>query len=456
MEPPAGAVVVEEKGNTSTADLIDLNSISLDAPHPTEPAVVDELIPTSHNDISSHEVSILENVAAVADQITPSEERNATTSPNETAESSNQIPDKLSHVLPPHLASESQPLPLRRSKRHSSSPARTIPGAFNDFNTPIKPILPLRLPASTKVSKMQSRTGESPPPARSDGGNHESMLNAANNEDRSARKRKRQAGDTRTEVGRLGSLSPGSSAVLQQLVPKSNPETEPGPSNSRATAFTLTPLTFPQVTEQSTPAKSRDTIPDEHRTPLGRVPVESSPGKPGTRTFGGTIFKTQSLDDPNRSPARRVLVKDVKSSPLKSIVFSRERSGSAEPRPVFNGRSASAEPVFSRPPSSSSKIGSRGASQLPFPLISHKYTIPEEEGATASPVKSRATSAPPMAPTTPVKSDLKQPTPLSRIPRIGVKPYSRPPGPEKSKLPVPASRIRPPNSSVTRFTNAVL
>lgn len=364
-------------------------------------------------------------------------------------------------TLPSRVVSELelQPSPLRRSKRHSSPvmPSSLLP---KGFSTPLKPVAPLRLPSSSQVNRVQTKPMDSFVPTTGIG---QDLGMTVDDEERQGRKRKRQSGVAAMGSSRLGSLSPDSTSVLHQLIPKPapTPEPEPGPSVAKPlqkpSSSILGPRTpvFPQFGAPSTPSKLRSIVGDVTRTPVRRVLVAPSPGKSGIRAFGGTVFQTQSLDDPNRSPVRRVLVADAASSPRKDVrnpaVFSRDRSGSAELRPAFKtGRSASAEPVFSRPPKASSSFGSKMTTALPYPVAPKPDAILEEEEHTLpSPTKQRATSAPPTAPLTPVKSMLRQPTVSSRIPRMGAKPYARPPGPEKSKLPLPASRIRPPIPSVS-------
>lgn len=386
-----------------------------------------------------------------------------------TTDLSNQPLQPLPSLLPVHVTSEShsQLSPLRRSKRHSSSPVRSNPLPTKGFSTPLKPITPLRLPSSSQTGKVQTKAMGSLMPITD---REKESLMAIDEEERQGRKRRRQTGDATAGVGRLVSLSPESTSVLQQLLPKPTSESDAGPSISKPSSTSIQPLrapVFPQFGVPSTPSKLRGTFGDVTRTPVRRVPIAPSPGQSGIRSFGGTSFKTQSLDDPNRSPVRRILVTDVGSSPRKEgrnpAVFSRERSGSAELRPAFKtARSASAEPVFSRPSKASSSFNSKATTTLPYPITPKPNAIPEEDedslpspikaratSAPPSPLKARVTSAPPIVPQTPVKSGLRQPTVSSRIPRMGAKPYARPPAAERSKLPVPASRMQAPTPPVS-------
>lgn len=276
-------------------------------------------------------------------------------------------------------------------------------------------------------------------------------------QERAGRKRKRRD-DANKGVGRqrLGSLSPDSQSVLQQLLPLSRSSSDE--DEKAKTTTSQRSLFGPQRVLVNKPPKPaqlthiQSTNPQPHLgTPLRRVLVSTSmipkDDSSNTRQFGQTLFKTQMLDDPSRSPSRRVPVAIHSSSTTKPVVpwpttFSRQPSTSGASsttpinfKPVAGQRSMSEEPIFSRPPSS----GEKHRIALPYPLTQKPSVIPEEPEEVRPP-NGRASSEPLTTLSTPIhRSTLRQQTNPSRIPRIGAKPYSRPPGVQPSKLPIPAS-----------------
>ena len=343
--------------------------------------------------------------------------------------------------------------PRRRSARLSVSPHRT-PSPDPTFALP--QISPLRLP--TRDARTRPRPSEVGALSTIDGID-ERLMEAEREEtqERAGRKRKRQD-DAKKAVGRqrLGSLSPDSQSVLQQLLPSSRSSSDEGENQNTTTSHQS--LFGPQRILVKNPPKLvqsthiQTTDPQPHLgTPLRRVLVSTSAvpedGGPSGRRLGQIQFKVQSLDDPNRSPSRRVPVVTGLASAAKSVVpqpigFLRQppTSDSSSTLPsssklTVRQRSMSEEPTFSHHPSS--ETNHRTA--LPYPLTQKPSVIPEEPEETQSPTphNSRALSEPPVPPliSTP-RSTLKQPTNPSRIPRIGAKPYSRPPGVQASKLPI--------------------
>ncbi|KAI0670448.1 hypothetical protein C8Q78DRAFT_125491 [Trametes maxima] len=204
----------------------------------------------------------------------------------------------------------------------------------------------------------------------------------------------------------LPDLSPSSTAVLTQLLPKPagqsasrsttpQPQTgNPSETSEGATVPSTPPqqtmnLVFPQVGQQGDQARSplRPFPPsplkfDDVRTPARRVPISQAiaEGTYSTQKLpalfaaprptaapGSPVFKRVALDDPARSPARRVPMNEAvlvpppspgkgkavarAASPVRIAPRERQRSGSAEPRPQFGRkeRGASAEPT-TRPP----------------------------------------------------------------------------------------------------------
>ena len=342
------------------------------------------------------------------------------------------------HLLPPP----------RRSARLSVSPRRTpSPGPtlvlpqISPLRLPIKQFDPPEIGILPTIDSIDERL-------------RETQMEEA--KDRAGMKRKRQD-DTNKAVGRqrLGSLSPDSQSVLQQLLQSSRSSSD---EDDKAAAATLQlPLFGPQRILVNRPPRLAEashiqTIePQPHLgTPLRRVLVSTSAvpeDGPTTRGFGQTLFKEQPLDDPNRSPSHRVPtvirpVFNVKSVVPRPTVFLRQPPASSstiplKSKPIVKPRSMSADPTFSSP----------NRTTLPYPLTQKYPIIPEEPEEIQPPSLpiSRASSEPPSALFSSIpRSTLRQPTTPSRIPRIGAKPYSRPPGVQPSKLPI----LAPPRRTV--------
>jgi hypothetical protein len=194
---------------------------------------------------------------------------------------------------------------------------------------------------------------------------------------------------------------------------------------------------------------STNTLHDPNRTPARRIPISeaiaqrsTSPRKDHSSgpssVFGGPVFARYTSEDRTRSPVRRLPDVPNHAAVVSSGIArhtasgspGKSRSGSEEPqfpRRNFLGRpfqrSASDSEI-----SSPSKIRRTPA----FPIRSAvdarlPSTIPEERGAD-SPMKS--THSNPL-----LKSALRQPSSMagSRIPRIGAKPYARPQEKEKQQ-----------------------
>ena len=348
--------------------------------------------------------------------------------------------------------------PQRRSARLSVSPRRTpSPGP----NLVLPQISPLRLP--TEDAQTRPEPSEVGVLAMVDG--LDERLREAEREEvqkRAGRKRKRQD-DANKAVGRqrLGSLSPDSQSVLQQLLPPSRSSSDEG-EKSKVTApqqslFGPQRILVNKPPKLAQPSHIQTTDPQPHLgTPLRRVLVPTSAvpqdGGESGRRFGQTVFKMQPLDDPNRSPSRRVPAVAGPSSIAKNIapqptLFPRKPSGvsstlPSSSKPITKLRSMSEEPKFSRQPSS--EANHRTA--LPYPLTQKPSVIPEEFETSLVLSNGRASSEPPVSAFASIpRSTLRQPTNFSRIPRTSAKPYARPPGIPPSKLPilVPAKRTAP-------------
>ncbi|KAJ6596871.1 hypothetical protein DFH09DRAFT_1132965 [Mycena vulgaris] len=273
----------------------------------------------------------------------------------------------------------------------------------------------------------------------------------------------------------LGSLSPGSATLLTQLLTPSRPSPvrEEGEQQQPPFSFSVFPApttparrTSPIRSSPVRHAKPRSpnriqfqtpSLNDPNRTPARRIPVEQAVARGQISPQKGAQLLTNNLDvgtvsrtpvfhiPPQDSPARRVTVAPPQDgqgkwqgmrfgSPTRGK--SRERSGSVEPRPPWSGTATTVGPSdfgasTSKPRSSPSRAASAPIKKgkLPFPLTA----IPDKAVLAPSPVLG-IIKVP--------RSILKQPT--SRIPRIGTKPYARPaapPGSDKNaKAPAAAPR----------------
>jgi hypothetical protein len=284
------------------------------------------------------------------------------------------------------------------------------------------------------------------------------------------------------QVRELGSLSPVSEDVLHNLL-------------STTEAITTSPLdqipVLASVFPANQPSRDRSSTPEHQSSPeqpngtvaihsVQRPPPERSPWRSHIAKLGSPskFGFTSTLQDPNRTPARRISIREAiaqgSASPRKDTILGRPvftrytpedrtrspvrrppdvanhameassgiarptasaspgkvRSGSEEPRfqrGHYLGRpfqrSASDSEIFSP-----SKTGRTQAFPI-RPAVDARLpsTIPEEQGAD-SPMKSTQLNPS-------LKSTLRQPSSMasSRIPRIGAKPYARPPEKEKQQ-----------------------
>ena len=209
---------------------------------------------------------------------------------------------------------------------------------------------------------------------------------------------------------------------------------------------------------------------------LNKLPAAFSAPRPAV-VPGSPVFKRVALDDPLRSPAKRVPINEAVSVPppspgktlskgkgkvtphsLSSVRASslppRERSTSVEPKPLRKReRGPSAEPAsrppalsrrppFRKPASSDGILGSAAKphSALPFPCVPGQQlcvpSIPEGDESALSPTYpapgvagGTGSRSIPAATASPAKqgSTLRQPSAGSgsKIPRMGTKPYAR-------------------------------
>lgn len=249
-----------------------------------------------------------------------------------------------------------------------------------------------------------------------------------------------------------------------------------------------TPIWSKHALRNLSPLKFTHTLDESSRTPARRVPIhdaftnvtpslknsaqlalhEDQTGRfPKVR---GDIFWRP--DDTPRSPARRVPTAERIPSPSRSTAstcartFLRARSASVEPRPAIAtpARSRSVEPSSTIPRVRDNVDGKgpmfprvlttpRASTKLPYPLIaterseaSSTYPIPEEnESEETGGVDTNLTTGA-LAPGI-HKSQLKQPSVGSRIPRIGAKPYARPRGVAKASKVTSVPKTFPSNVS---------
>lgn len=189
---------------------------------------------------------------------------------------------------------------------------------------------------------------------------------------------------------------------------------------------------------------------DPNRSPARRIPIEeaiaqrsTSPRKggssgPSSGIFGRPVFTRHTSEDRIRSPVRRP--GDVANHVMEGTSKIARPRASASPERV---RSGSEEPQFprgqylrkpsQRSASDSEIVSPSKTGRIPaFPIrpaIDARLpsTIPEERDVDSpmKPAQSNASS----------KSALRQPSSMagSRIPRIGAKPYARPPEKEKQQ-----------------------
>ncbi|KAF5365748.1 hypothetical protein D9758_003300 [Tetrapyrgos nigripes] len=243
----------------------------------------------------------------------------------------------------------------------------------------------------------------------------------------------------------LGSLSPGSVTLLNHLLPTTLTPLEENPAAEEnivslssgqppRPAFGAPPIRFSSPRRPNSPQKIRlrpNDLDDPNRTPARRVPISSN--KVPENFFATGSSKSTSIFKiaPTDSPARRVPITGtdaMEGTPSKARLLGSpvrplfQRSRSAEPQPVVRSqlvpkkRSDSVEPVGVK-----GKEPTRSVRLLPAEKLMSQNSvstmIPEE-------IEPQEIAASENLPASPLKgsSRLKQTT--SRIPRM--KPYSRP------------------------------
>lgn len=402
----------------------------------------------------------------------------------------------------PSDSGDRPPGPLPRSERRNSvnKPSPLPPNAKT-----------LVSPPSNEDCKVSPRAGTIVPGGQdNDGGEVLSVGNSSLSFLEGEQESKCRAASTK-EVNpnshqRLDSLSPHSTNVLAGLCqptqstssieqtilpaeslrinhPPATPPRTPTPSVTRPDfsrtsvqrpIIAPTPVRANSSRKLNSPAKFSLEVDDIYRTPAQRVPIETALAR-GTSSFQRTVqlstgsdqsrpgrfltlrapvFTRPALDDPSRSPAKRIPITDLVASPTRgdqaqrspTRVSLRARSTSVEPRPLgpILARSRSAEPpaMISKPANhgkikesifSTVSILPRAGTNLPFPLVPGQKSssdlpppIPEED-ETAEIGNTETDATLDRAIQGDTMSQLRQPSTNSRIPRIGNKPYARPP-----------------------------
>jgi hypothetical protein len=293
--------------------------------------------------------------------------------------------------------------------------------------------------------------------------------------------------EPRRQVRELGSLSPVSEGVLHNLLSTTeniptasldqipalasvSPGNQPShdlpstPKHQSSPKQQNLPVAIQRPPSQRSPWRSHITNPrspskpgffntlhDPTRTPAARIPIEEAIAQgsassrrdfssgPSTGIFGRPVFSRHTPEGQTRSPIRRpspdvanhtVLAPSWIAKPTASTSSEKMRYGSEEPQ--FSPRRHPGRP-FQRS-ASDSEISSPSKTRIPIlPMRSGvdarlPSTIPEEHGV-GSPTK--PTQSSPFS-----KSTLRQVSSMagSKIPRIGVKPYARPPEKEKQQV----------------------
>lgn len=427
---------------------------------------------------------------------------------------------------PPNADSEppldsTQTKPVRRSSRQSQAPLR-VPMPLVRSPTPRRPALtPLPNTMHSQVNLVVAETGTVPKvkeiglptqlqesdeglvsanvgdQIRSNGEIRQPSPADTVIESHSGRKSRRKTkGNASSSAAELVSLSPSSTSILNDLFQSNSPPRVSSTINAvELTVHRPTTPPFPIVQTSSRPSTPQPVSPskpaDLTRTPARRIPIAEaivqgtfSPQKPfsavagklgiGQKVAAGRLnspaFRRVPLDDPTRTPARRVPIAEASSAanspskgdilslnhPVSRGAFPRSRSVELQP-PIIQskGRSASLEPPSRAHPLSFAlrkKSSSQGESNtvelasLPFPIRPTASTsIPTIQEVGEEPELPRISSSP-AKPTYALRQGSTSTE--SRIPRIGAKPYSRPTpkvpktvaGNTNSKLSAPTSK----------------
>lgn len=422
---------------------------------------------------------------------------------------------------------------LRRSSRsrRTPSPIRPLTALFDvvshDLNRspPKSPHRPHRPRRSRSSSKSPQRARRSRSPSKSPEHSHRSPRSPTKSRNISPRRSRSPVEEKNEQIDRLltpftepefrsrtsASLSPaprkfnavdpseeaaslkGAELFNHPSTPRRKSPTSPGASAFASSQPDADSSTNAHFSVSRTPARR---VPLSVAIDQGTVPQQESllrlkraPGTP----LGSPAFKRLALDDPARSPAKRIPFSEAApvtlGSTLKGKHISRKGQylramsedqdhGLPESRlkTLTTRRSASEEPgpsplippsrlARSRlHPSTNSRANESGLpvikqnkprTALPFPIVSQSTRLPQsileedESDGQLRPAES-VRRASPSRPSPRAKSSLREPSASvkSRIPRVGAKPYSRP------KV-TAATRDAKPPSSTTALNNQV-
>lgn len=381
---------------------------------------------------------------------------NAREDPSVVLHNSEPRTDQLSvgHVLSQPLNVE---MPVRRSPRKSITPNLEPPPAA------------LSLPSSgarTKIKKKLSigTFNECIDDSQGEQEDSEEEIAQQVQTTSSALWSARQCSPTRSPMSFnrvLGSLSPKSTDLLSKLAfkpteehvslgssgePSSDeqvpffplpesmapeiPSRSTGPTRFSSPTRSTGPIRFSSPTRPTSPHKIRLQAPPS--TPARRIPIEEgviqgyvSPQKAAQHGFkpDGTPFTSIQL------PARRVLISEQQAIPVTrpgGVQFGspskgKERERSLELSSVLARRNDKEKITGQSSTETLAKPSTVQPDKLPFPLVASN---PAPSAISPLVPKTCQSSLPQEKPAN-VKSSLRQPT--SRIPRIGTKPYNRPP-----------------------------
>ncbi|KAF8188407.1 hypothetical protein BJ912DRAFT_1107664 [Pholiota molesta] len=420
-------------------------------PQPT--LSVDDLLSQSPSIvISATSQPLLDVVAGTSDNL-PTEPHVGVKSPMfaDTSEAAEELSDNgMESIVQPTSNEELLVTPLRRSTR----PRRSV----TPTPTPVTPVFVPPSIARTQIKKKFAT------PTRDSIDELNSGLQGEEETRRSpspptgtstiVRVRHRSPGKVPLSFRReLGSLSPTSSNLLSTLafVPpnepldgtnmdlstnqaESSPHAQPMfPDAPSTPARSMGPIRFASPTKDSTsPNKFRITTPvpgDLTNTPARRIPIAEGIAQGHVSPEKAVKLGLQANGTPLPSistPARRVLITE---STAPALTKSSNLRPASPIKRVLAHREPSAEPFLRLGSSIKGKEKATLASQerpttlakLPFPLVP-STSLSTEASTSSARIPSQDNLA--KAKTSPIKSNLKQPT--SRIPRIGTKPYARP------------------------------
>ncbi|KAJ7219252.1 hypothetical protein GGX14DRAFT_435345 [Mycena pura] len=189
---------------------------------------------------------------------------------------------------------------LRRSTRpRGSTPAHLIPLPNSDDESPLRAHLtPSSARAKTRIKGKETVLHEISDPHRDGSVTSGGTLPSEDHRRRERAERKQGSALGTSPLRQLGSLSPGSANLLTQLLSTSTPS--PAHEQEVEAQFTGTVPVFPV-------ADPSHTTPAPVTSPIRVSPARSSRPRSPNRIH----FEATSLNDPNRTPARRIPVEQA-------------------------------------------------------------------------------------------------------------------------------------------------